>query len=109
MATATSAATAATAASADVGATENSLERSAATAAADGGGGGGGGGGVQPTIKVFRFVGEVPLENLSFACQVTFLKDSYMVWVGPTTTPASLPNLVRLVCVSARVCVLCGE
>ena len=50
---------------------------------------------VEPSIKVFRFVGDVAHANVRFNCQITFLKGSFMVWVGPATSPATLANLVR--------------
>eukprot|EP00750_Incisomonas_marina_P027098 INCI6123.1.p2 GENE.INCI6123.1~~INCI6123.1.p2 ORF type:complete len:163 (-),score=22.05 INCI6123.1:889-1377(-) len=48
---------------------------------------------VEPSIKVFRFVGDVAHANVRFNCQITFLKGSFMVWVGPATSPATLANL----------------
>jgi len=50
---------------------------------------------VQSALKVFRFVGDVPVMNLKFISQITFLKGSFIVWVGPFAQAAEMPNLVR--------------
>ena len=46
-------------------------------------------------VKVFRFVGKVAKPNFTFNCQITFLKGSFMIWVGPATEAPALSNMVR--------------
>ncbi len=67
---------------------------------------------VDSTLRVYRFTATAATSGHPFNCQITFLKDSYLVWVGNPLEPPALPNLVRASvreCASVLACSLADD